>query len=50
METETQTLIAEMRYYITADECNAVMDKSAEVGRPINGLANSLGRRARSDH
>jgi len=47
METETQTLIAEMRKYITADESNAVIERSAEVGRLINGLSNSLGRKIR---
>ncbi|MGH9947485.1 MAG: four helix bundle protein [Pyrinomonadaceae bacterium] len=49
METETQNLIAEMRQYITNDESALVLNKSAEVGRLINGLSNSLGRKARSD-
>lgn len=49
METETQNLVAEMRNYITTDESAAVMNKAAEVGRLINGLSNSLGRKARSD-
>lgn len=50
METETQILIAEMRRYITVEELNTVPKKSAEVGRVVNGLSNSLGRKARSDH
>lgn len=45
METETQNLIAEMQAYITADERKEVMLKSAEVGRLINGLVNSLERK-----
>src|SRR5437879_1798322 len=36
METETQTLVAEMQSYITPDESKDVMLKSAEVGRLIN--------------
>lgn len=50
METETQNLIAEMRKYISVDESNAVMDKSAEVGRVVNGLSNSLFNKLKSDH
>lgn len=50
MEAETQILIAEMRSYITSQQVKTVLDKAAEVGRLINGLANSLGRKARSDH
>ena len=49
METETQNLAAEMRKYVTADESSSVMEKSAEVGRLINGLSNSLGRKARAE-
>ena len=49
METETQTLIAEMRKYVSSERCNEVMDKTAEVGRLINGLSNSLGRKTRTD-
>jgi S23 ribosomal protein. len=49
METETQNLVAEMRKYVTADESSSVMEKSAEVGRLINGLSNSLGRKARAE-
>lgn len=50
METETQTLIAEMQTYITAGESREVMEKSAEVGRLVNGLVNSLERRLATDH
>jgi four helix bundle protein len=50
METETQNLIAEMRKYITCDESNSVMEKSAEVGRLVNGLSNSLVKKLSSDH
>ena len=49
METETQTLVAEMRAYSTPEKCRGVMAKAAEVGRLINGLSNSLGRKARPD-
>jgi four helix bundle protein len=49
METETQTLVAEMRSYSTPEKRDAVMNKAAEVGRLINGLSNSLGRKTRSD-
>ena len=49
METETQTLVAEMRNYSTPEKRGQVMDKAAEVGRLINGLSNSLGRKIRSD-
>lgn len=45
METETQSLIAKMQAYITTDESNEVSLKSAEVGRLINGLVNSLERK-----
>ena len=38
METETQDLVAEMQQYITADESQEVLLRSAEVGRLINGL------------
>lgn len=51
MEVETQVMIAEMRKYISKDELDAVLNKSAEVGRLINGLANSLrAKLLASDH
>lgn len=42
METETQTLVAEMQAYVTSSECNEVLGIAAEVGRLINGLDASL--------
>ena len=49
METETQGLIAEMQNYVSAEETVLLLEKSAEVGRLINGLANSLKRKL-ADH
>lgn len=49
METETQTLVAEMRNYSIPEKRGQVIDLAAEVGRLINGLSNSLGRQSRSD-
>ena len=49
METETQGLVAEMQSYITAEETVVLMNKTAEVGRLINGLINSLEKKI-SDH
>ena len=45
METETQGLVAEMQNYITAEETVILLEKSAEVGRVLNGLINSLERK-----
>ena len=50
METETQILIAEMRKYISAEELKTVLNRSAEVGRLINGLSNSLLKKLTTDH
>ena len=50
METETQVLIAEMQKFITAEETALFLDKSAEVGRLVNGLTNSLKKKLESDH
>ena len=50
LETETQTLIAEMQNLISADESRLVLEKSAEVGRLVNGLVNSLERKLVTDH
>ncbi|MGD9628469.1 MAG: four helix bundle protein [Pyrinomonadaceae bacterium] len=49
METETQTLVAELRSYSTPEKRDRVMEKASEVGRLINGLSNSLGRRTRPE-
>ena len=48
-ETETQNLIAEMQGYISAEESQDVMEKCADVGRLINGLANSLREKENGD-
>lgn len=50
LETETQTLIADMQRYITADETSLALEKSAEVGRLVNGLVGSLERKLTTDH
>ena len=50
METETQILIAEMRKYVSGDNCQEVLEKSAEVGRLVNGLSRSLVKKLNSDH
>ena len=49
-ETETQGLVAEMQCYITSDDAAELLEKSAEVGRLVNGLSNSLERKVFSDH
>lgn len=49
LETETQGLVAEMQNYITAEETVILLEKSAEVGRLVNGLIGSLERKL-SDH
>ena len=45
METETHGQIAEMQGCVTLEESNSLLLKSAEVGRLINGLVNSLERK-----
>ena len=50
METETQGMIAEMQLYITPDECAELLFRTAEVGKLVNGLSNSLERKLVSDH
>ena len=42
METETQILIAESLDYLKAEETELILEKTAEVGRVINGLSRSL--------
>ena len=42
METETQILIAETLFYLTAEETKLTLEKTAETGRLINGLSRSL--------
>ena len=43
-EVETQILIAGRLLYVGQEDINSVLELSAEVGRLINGLANSLTR------
>lgn len=50
LETETQGLVAEMQNYITAEESEELLERTAEVGRLINGLVNTLERKLKSDH
>jgi hypothetical protein len=45
LETETQGLVAEMQNYITAKESEELLERTAEVGRLINGLVSSLERK-----
>jgi four helix bundle protein len=41
-EVETHALLAGRLRFLTSDDVNALMELTAEVGRLINGLANSL--------
>ncbi len=41
-ELETQIVISERLHYLTANNREALFLKSSEVGRLINGLANSI--------
>jgi four helix bundle protein len=43
-EVETQILIAGRLLYLTQEEVNRLLESSAEVGRLINGLSNSIAR------
>ena len=45
-EVETQILISDRLGYIDPPTTSAVLDRSAEVGRLLNGLMNSIGRSA----
>jgi four helix bundle protein len=42
LEVETQVLIAESLNYFDSDQSNAILEKTAETGRLINGLARAL--------
>ncbi len=42
MEVETQVLIAESLNYLKSEETSLILEKTAEVGRIINGLSHSL--------
>jgi four helix bundle protein len=41
LEVETQTQISERLGYLSHDDCNRLLDATAEVGRLLNGLMNS---------
>jgi four helix bundle protein len=45
MEVETQIMIAQNLNYFDIDKMNLLLDKTAEVGRLINGLSRSLGQK-----
>ncbi len=42
MEVETQLLLAEALHYISHDETAKLLGSSAEIGRMLNGLMQSL--------
>jgi four helix bundle protein len=44
-EMETQVLLAERLGYVQGHDGSGILNQAAEVGRLINGLANSLTRR-----
>ncbi len=44
MELETQAIIAERLQYVSPECVNGVLERSAEVGRVLNGLISSLDR------
>lgn len=48
METETQLLIGTRLNYATIENIKEVFEQSAEVGRLINGLSNSIERKYKS--
>ena len=43
-EVETQALIAERLGYLPSEKVKLLLDRTAEVGRLLNGLSNSLSR------
>jgi four helix bundle protein len=45
MEVETQVLLAQELGYLERDESDSLLNTSAEVGRILNGLLNSLPNR-----
>src|SRR5271157_5376596 len=42
MELETQVMIAERLHYLELDSAKTILGDSAELGRVLNGLINSL--------
>jgi len=45
-EVETHIQIAERLHYIDSNEVEQMLGKTAEIGRMLNGLRRSIGRRA----
>ncbi len=45
-EVETHILLAHRLNYVEVDQVNSILDKSAEIGRMINGLQKSLRQKA----
>jgi four helix bundle protein len=43
-ELESQVVIAKNLGYFSADDANALLDRTTELGRILNGLLNSLDR------
>jgi four helix bundle protein len=50
MEVETYVLLAQELAYLERDQSENLLASSAEVGRILNGLLNSLGRGLTTDH
>ncbi len=52
LEVESQILLAERFHYLTSDAAKALLARSAEVGRVLNGLMGALqqSRRKETDH
>jgi four helix bundle protein len=46
-ELETHILIAERLSYVRAEHCSSLLDKTATLGRMLNGLRRSLERRSK---
>ena len=50
MEVETHLQIAARLNYVDDSSTQSLLEKSAEIGRMLNGLIQSLNRRLPSDH
>jgi len=48
-ELETHILLAERLNYLERAEGHSLLDRTAEIGRMINGLRRSLGKRQAKD-
>jgi hypothetical protein len=48
MEVETRIIVAQEQAYCSDEEAEALLGLAAEVGRLINGLANSLKNNVRN--